>query len=297
MTAVIIEAAINGVTSKDRNPHVPCTPEEIAADALACLEAGAAVVHNHVDLMYGGEAIAARQLEGWRPVLARRPDAILYPTVGFGGDVVQRYAHIPILAEAVAMRMSVFDPGSVNLGGVADDGLPGGALDFVYVNSFGDIRHMAALCERHRLGPSIAIFEPGFLRATLAYHRAGRLPEGAFVKLYFGGDADYLSGAGGGVGFGLPPTRAGLEAYLDMLEGSSLPWAVAVIGGDVMAAPVARLALERGGHLRVGLEDYAGPRRPRNAELVEEATALARAVGRPVASCREAAALLHLPRA
>jgi 3-keto-5-aminohexanoate cleavage enzyme len=296
MTPVIIEAAINGVTSKTRNPHVPCVPEEITADALACLEAGAAIVHNHVDVMYGGETIAARQLEGWRPVLARRPDAILYPTVGFGGDIVQRYAHIALLAEAVPMRMSVFDPGSVNLGGLAEDGLPGGALDFVYTNSFGDIRHMAQLCDQHRLGPSISIFEPGFLRATLAYHRAGRLPAGSFVKFYFGGDADYLNGTGGGVGFGLPPTRAALDAYLEMLDGSSLPWAVAVIGGDVVASGLARLALERGGHLRVGLEDYAGPRRPRNNELVEEAVALARSVGRPVATCSEAAALLRLPR-
>jgi len=297
MTPVIIEAAINGITSKERNPHVPCEPGEIAADALACLAAGAAVVHNHVDVMYGGEAIAARQLEGWRPVLTQRADAIVYPTVGFGGDVTQRYAHIPILAEAVPMRMSVFDPGSVNLGGVGADGLPGGPLDFVYANSFGDIRHMAALCERHRLGPSIAIFEPGFLRATLKYHRVGRLPAGAFVKLYFGGDADYLGGAGGGVGFGLPPTRAALDAYLEMLDGCDLPWAVAVIGGDVIASGVARLALERGGHLRVGLEDYAGPRQPRNTELVQEAVALARAVGRPVATCSETTALLNLPRA
>jgi 3-keto-5-aminohexanoate cleavage enzyme len=297
MDPVIIEAAINGVTSKERNPHVPCAPEEIAADALACLEAGAAIVHSHVDVMSGGEAIATRQLEGWRPVLTRRPEAILYPTVGFGGDVVQRYAHIPLLAEAVAMRMSVFDPGSVNLGGVAADGLPGGALDFVYVNSFGDVRHMAALCEAHRLGPSIAIFEPGFLRVVLKYQRAGRLPAGAFVKLYFGGDADYLAGSSGGVGFGLPPTRAALEAYLEMLDGSHLPWAVAVIGGDVIASGVARLALERGGHLRVGLEDYAGARKPRNVELVGEAVELARAVGRPVASCAETAALLKLPRA
>jgi uncharacterized protein (DUF849 family) len=295
MTPVIIEAAINGITNKARNPHVPCEPHEIAADALACLAAGAAIVHNHVDVMSGGAAIAARQLEGWRPVLAQRPDAVLYPTVGLGGDVAARYAHIAILAEAVPMRMSVFDPGSVNLGGMADDGLPGGALDFVYANSFGDIRHMAALCERYRLGPSIAIFEPGFLRATLAYHRAGRLPAGAFVKLYFGGDADYLGGPGRGVGFGLPPTRAALEAYLEMLDGTGLPWAVAVIGGDVIESGLARLALERGGHLRVGLEDYAGVRQPRNEELVREAAALARAVGRPIADCRQAAALLALP--
>ena len=81
-----------------------------------------------------------------------------------------------------------------------------------------------------------------------------------------------------------------------MLDGSSLPWAVAVIGGDVVASGLARLALERGGHLRVGLEDYAGPRQPRNVELVDEAVALARSVGRPIASCREAASLLGLPR-
>jgi len=296
MTPVIIEAAINGITNKSRNPHVPCAPEEITADALACLTAGAAIVHNHVDVMADGSAIAARQIEGWRPLLAARPDAIVYPTVGFGGDVVARYAHIPILAESAAMRMSVFDPGSVNLGGVADDGLPGGALDFVYTNSFGDIRHMAALCDRHRLGPSISIFEPGFLRATLAYLRAGRLPAGAFVKLYFGGDADYLGGGRRGIGFGLPPTRAALDAYLEMLDGCGLPWAVAVIGGDVIDSGLAALAVERGGHLRVGLEDYAGPRQPRNAELVQEAVALARAAGRAPASCAEAAAMLKLPR-
>ena len=46
---VIIEAALNGVTSKARNPHVPTAPEEIAADARAAIAAGAAIVHNHID--------------------------------------------------------------------------------------------------------------------------------------------------------------------------------------------------------------------------------------------------------
>src|SRR5262249_19620779 len=81
--------------------------------------------------------------------------------------------------------------------------------------------------------------------------------------------------------------------YLAMLEGTNLAWAVAVIGGDVLASDVARLALERGGHLRVGLEDYAGPRTPSNVELVREAVAPARAVGRPVAACQPTA---RLPR-
>jgi hypothetical protein len=58
--------------------------------------------------------------------------------------------------------------------------------------------------------PSISIFEPGFLRATLTWQRCGRLPPGAMVKLYFGGELE----------FGLPRTAAGLDAYLELLEPS-----------------------------------------------------------------------------
>jgi len=296
MTPLIIEAAINGITSKAQNPHTPHAPQEIAADALDCLAAGAAVVHNHTDnFTEPGAAIAARQLEGWRPILEARPDAILYPTAGFSGGIEERFAHVPILAEACAMRMSVFDPGTLNLGGIDSDGLPGG-FDFVYTNTFADVRHEAALCERYGLGPSISIFEPGFLRCALAYHRAGKLPAGSFVKFYFGGTTDYVSGGSGGVGFGLPPTPTALAAYLEMLGDCGLPWAVAVIGGDVVGSGLARLAIEKGGHVRVGLEDFAGPRTPTNRELVEEVVTLARQLGRDVATCGEAASILGLRR-
>jgi uncharacterized protein (DUF849 family) len=296
MTPAIIEAAINGVTTAARNPHVPRRPDEIAADALRCLDAGAAIVHNHLDdFALDGRAAAERYLEGWRPVLRQRPDAIVYPTVGFGGSVAEKCLHEEVLAGSGLVRMGVLDPGSVNFGGTDGDGLPGG-VDFVYTNTFGDIRYVVDLLARHRLGPSISIFEPGFLRTTLAYHRAGRLPAGAFVKLYFGGDRGYLDGRATSASFGLPPTRAALDAYLEMLAGCDLPWAVAVIGGDVVASGLARRALERGGHVRVGLEDHAGPRAPANAELVREVVALASELGRPVASCADAARLLGLPR-
>jgi uncharacterized protein (DUF849 family) len=203
------------------------------------------------------------------------------------------YAHIAPLAETGLLRLSISDPGSVNLGGLDEDGIP--TAGFVYANSFDDIRHQLGLCERYGLGPSMAIFEPGFLRAALAWWRAGRLPAGAMLKLYFGGADGYLGGRGGGVPFGLAPTRAALDAYLELLEGCDVPWAVAVLGGDVIESGIARLALERGGHLRVGLEDYGGARQPTNAELVSEAVELCRDVGRPVATCAEAADLLGLP--
>jgi uncharacterized protein (DUF849 family) len=185
------------------------------------------------------------------------------------------------------MRLSLCDPGSVNLGGLGPDGVP--ASGFVYRNSFDDVAHQFGLCDRHRLGPSIAIFEPGFLRCVLAWWRAGRLPAGAMVKFYFGGDDGFLSG------FGLRPTPTALDAYLELLDGCDVPWAVAVLGGDVLESGIARVAVERGGHLRVGLEDYAGPRQPTNQELVREAAAVAEDVGRPAATPDEAAKLLGLP--
>ena len=79
------------------------------------------------------------------------------------------------------------------------------------------------------------------------------------------------------------------------LAGCDLPWSVAVMGGDLLATPIARAALECGGHLHVGLEDHLGDTTPTNVELVRDAVALCAEVGRPVATCEQAADLLGLP--
>ena len=77
-----------------------------------------------------------------------------------------------------------------------------------------------------------------------------------------------------------------------MLAETSIPWAIAVVGGDALEAPITRLALERGGHLRVGLED--DPEAPDNRALVARAGVLCAEVGRPVATLSEAETILGL---
>ena len=47
MDEVIIEARQNEYTPRDPNPNVPFGPDEIARDAAACRNAGAAVAHFH----------------------------------------------------------------------------------------------------------------------------------------------------------------------------------------------------------------------------------------------------------
>ena len=134
---------------------------------------------------------------------------------------------------------------------------------------------------------SISIFEPGFVRVISGYLRAGKLPTGAFVKFYFGGAK---------AGFGLPPTKTALNAYLEMLEEWTLPWLVSIQGGDLIAnRSFATYVIERGGHLQVGLEPNPDPHKS-NVDLVAEAVALCRELGKRPASCRETRELLGLSR-
>src|SRR5690606_34822805 len=150
----------------------PRSSEEIAADALACFAAGASIIHNHVDAFdVPGDVAAETYLEAWRAIVAERPDALLYPTVNFGRGAVNGYDHITPLAESGIVRMSLCDPGSVNLGRTRD-GVPAGR--YVYRNTFDDVAAQLALCHEHRLGASIAIYEPGWLRTGPAWNAAGR---------------------------------------------------------------------------------------------------------------------------
>jgi len=290
---VVLEAALNGATPKERNPAVPRQPAEVVEDALSCLDAGATIIHTHSDRpTLGGEAGAERYHEAYRPILDARPTAILYPTIAFDPEnrPEAKYGHQRFLARAGVIRQGILDPGSVNLGGAAEDGLPS-ERGFVYVNAAADIRLATEICRAHRLGPSVAIFEPGYFRVILAAYAAGTLPPGALVKFYFSA-GDYFGS--GSPTFSAPPIPEALDMYLAMLGDADLPWAVAVLGGGLLETPIARMALERGGHLRVGLEDH--PDAVSNAVELKKARVLCDEVGRPLATPAETEAILALPK-
>ena len=292
-TPVILEAAINGVTTKARNPNVPRSPAEITAEALRCIEVGATIVHNHTDdPIFDGVTAAhspAPYIEAWRPVLEKHPGAFLYPTMTGGGShttVEQRYGHLPAIARAGCLTMGIVDPGSVNIGTFDADGTPS-THDTIYLNSNADVRYMVDTCDALRVPINFSIFDGSFMRMAAAYLRAGRIRHGGIVKIFFGSPL---------ASFGIPASEAGLVAYLEMLGESELPWSVAIPGGDLLSNEVAGLALEWGGHLRVGLEDYAGPGQPTNVEILERAAKLCSDVGRPLARPDEAARLMKVAR-
>jgi uncharacterized protein (DUF849 family) len=281
---VVIEAALNGMTTSDLNPHVPRTVDEIVASGLACLVAGASIIHNHNDEPnYGGATRHRAQpyLAAWRRLRQRQPGLILHPTMAGAtaeSTVEERFAHLVELHDAGLLPMATCETGTIALA-FAGDGMAGATPEpgpprcrpDTFGNPASDADWILRWCRDREVPVHISIFEPGFLRLVLAYHRSGLLPR-AKIQLYLGGEQML---------FGLPANSTGLKAYLEMLDGTGLAWMVGVFGGDVAAIGVARLAIERGGHVRVGLEDhFAPPRTPRNEELVREAVELAHAGGR-----------------
>ena len=288
MTKVMIEAAINGNAMRHSNPHIPYSPEEIAADAVAACGAGAALVHFHVRDPQTGEWVhdVPYYAEVYRRTRARAKP-LLWPTFPLAGDASARLSHFFALAREPATRpdLGAADMGSVNLISYDPDSKTIRGERFVYQNSYYTIRCFLEASRELNLRPTLQIFDPSFLRAALVFLDQGLLSEPLLLKFYLGGPR---------MPFGLPPALRSLEAYLEMLKGVRRNWFAATLGGDNL--PLVPLIVTMGGHVRVGLEDhqYTGEGELTNPQIVERAAAIITAMGHEVATAEEARAMLEV---
>jgi 3-keto-5-aminohexanoate cleavage enzyme len=269
MTAKVwIEVALNGPWGRERQPGIPVREADIIADGIAAARAGAAIVHLHA---YDEET--GRQRDDWR-IYARliegiraKVDAIVYPTIpiagsGFAGPATSqsgRYAHLDELGKRGLVEWGVVDPGSVNFASFAD--IRAGKSGFTYLNPDEHVREGLVIAARHGLRPSYAIYEPGFARlgAALAAAHPG-LPTPIYRLMF----SDAFA-------WGLPPRTYALDAYLALLRDCAPKAPVMVAGLGVDIRPLIAPAVERGAHIRVGLEDALFGDGRANAAFVEEA--------------------------
>ena len=294
-TPVILEVAINGSTTKKINPSVPETPAEIADEAIKCLDAGATIVHAHSNKPSENVAEAVQAyVDAFTPVRKKHPLAILYPTANFDPAVYHRNrtvwqpeiqsGHYRPLAEAGLANMILLDTGVVPLAVYDDKGMIPEKGFWWYGFWPGDNRIVIDTCNELGTGTSISVFEPGWMKNVVAMARAGTLPRGSKLNIYF---ADY------GFAGMAPPLPEALQLYLHMIEGLDLKWSVGLVANDIMETPLARMALERGGSFRVGLEDWGNG--PSNLEQIKRAKELINKVGRPIVSGAEAIKYLDIP--
>ncbi len=263
---------------------MPITVHEIVREGIACARAGAAIVHVHAyDEQTGRQKddvdLYAAIIEGIR----EHEDVIVYPTVPFAGSIDSpqmltpqaRFAHTEALAKRGLLECAVVDPGSVNLTRL--DEIPAGKEGFVYANPESHIRRGLELATALQFHPGYAVYEPGFLRLGAALEAAHPGVPQCIYRFMF---SDGLS-------FGFPPQNYALDAFLQLLatEAPQAPWMSA--GLDVDITPLIPYTVERGGHIRVGLEDARFGEQKTNVKLVEEAVQMIRAAGSEPAGVEE----------
>jgi hypothetical protein len=179
---VVIEAALNGMTTRARNPHVPRTVDEIVDSGLACVDAGASILHNHNDEPNFGGATrhcAEPYLAAWRRLLQRHPRLLLHPTTAGAtpdSTVEERFAHVTELHEAGVLGLGTCDAGTIAIAFTGEDAGPPVALSETFGNTARDVEWALGWFKERELPVHVSIFEPGMLRLILAHHRAGSLP-------------------------------------------------------------------------------------------------------------------------
>ena len=300
----MIEVALHELVSKSANPNVPYGPEEVAADAAVCVDAGATLVHFHArdsatgeqrwhdDELYTDAVTRMRALGvaddvPWYPT---------YPGVRPEVAVHDSMPHLAVLAHnATALELAAIDVGSGNLSPYHPETREFLAADGVKRLPHSLFHEFTEFCRAHGLRPYLGVYEPGHIRHVAAYLDAGWLDAPLVLKCFFSEHHPY----------GLPPVARSVEMTAEILgtvlAGVEYEWFVQCYGRAIW--DLAPAALATGGNVRVGLGDYHpwdwpddGTDQPTNAELVEGAAKLAGDAGRPVAAVPETRHRLGLPQ-
>jgi 3-keto-5-aminohexanoate cleavage enzyme len=157
--------------------------------------------------------------------------------------------------------------------------------DDVFQNRAPDVEDVARRIRDRGIAPEIEIYDAGHLDAAKALIQKGLVSTDK--PLHF----QFVLGVRGG----LSASAANLDFLVSQLPSGGV-WAVAGVGRHQL--PMAELAVLRGGHARVGLEDNIclekGVLSKGSAPLVEKIAAFARDRGRAPATPSEARTLLGL---
>jgi 3-keto-5-aminohexanoate cleavage enzyme len=286
---VIIEVRINEYTLRDHNPHVPYSPEEIASQALECWREGAAIIHYHArDPKTGAPSADPKLYAETVRRIKEKSDLLTMPTLGAWSlpSPEARIAHIVEMANDPLTKpeLGPIDMATGNVDMFDPETKRFKTTETVYMNTTKTWQFFAETMKSVGVKPVQALWHIGSVRATQAFVEMGVFAEPVWCELVL---------TEGGILAGHPGTVRGMEAFLDFLpQQANWHWSVMSYGGNLF--PVAAAAMERGGHVSIGLGDYHYRELefPTNARLVARVAQLARDMGRAVATPTEARQML-----
>lgn len=290
MKKLVIECRVNEYNMRDGNPNVPWSAQEITRDAAACREAGAAIVHFHARKPDGSPEHAYEAYRDTVRAIRSATDILIHPTLGYvtlNAPASERLAHVRRMhEEGCAPDIAPMDMGSTNVSVLRDGRYLPEMEERVYQNSTATLHYFADHLREWRIKPYLQVWNLSFLREMTQFARLGWVAPPVFAE-FVCTDHHCIGGH--------PGTTRGLQAFIDFLpEDIPVEWTVCNYGGSLL--PLCAQAIAQGGHVSIGLGDwdYAELGQPTNAELVARVAAIARDVGREIATPAEARQILGM---
>lgn len=267
---IITVAGVGAELTRDQQPNLPITPDEIAADARECRDAGASIYHLHVRDRNGNPTMDIGAFKAATEAIADATDLIVQFTTGgaVSDDEKARIAPLDLRPE-----MASLTTGTVNFG------------ESVFLNPLWLIVALYRRMRANSILPEFEIFEPGMIATAerlYAEHGDGHHRHFDFVL---------------GVPGGMPAWGDSVEFLARHLPDGAT-WGATGIGASNLR--VAEGAIGLGGHVRTGFEDVRwferGVLATSNSQLVERVADIAERSGRRVGTPAEARSLLGLKR-
>lgn len=289
MDRLIVKACLNGMRGREDNPNVPWTPEEVAAEAVRCADAGASAVHFHGRSPDGGISYdPAWYAETDRLIRAGCDVVLNHTTARFPGapiEAVLRYLRdTPEPVDVISLN-----PGQIvfHMPPVPERG--GSRATLAIPNSYGEVRQILELCRERGIAAEPTVLDTGFLSNVAMLVEDGLLAAPRYLLLEFSGRF--------GDGMQIMPGDARSYAFMTANVRELYPQARWLAHGiEASAFTIGRLAIEDGAHLRIGFEDRVtdidGKPAQSNADLVAWAVEVGRAAGREPATPADARALM-----
>jgi uncharacterized protein (DUF849 family) len=287
MDRVIITVAVIGSRpSRDQNPNIPLTPEEIADSAYECYNEGASIVHVHVRDPKTQKRSMDPQL--YRRVVERlraKCPMIINLTTGVGGQLVMKPDNQPDLSSSLLAspekrvehilqlkpEFCSLDIGSLNSG------------SGVFVNAEPVIDRMADLIKASGVKPEVEIFDFGHIQIANRLIKLGLLEKKAHFQLCMG------------TKMGIPATPKNAVSLSEALP-AGVTWSIFGVGAAQF--PMVAMGVLLNGHVRVGFEDNLymkkGELAKSNTEIVSRAVKIIHNLNKEVASADEARKILAL---
>ena len=296
---VVITCAITGsIHTPTMTPHLPITPDEIASEAIAAAEAGAAILHLHArDPETGKPDQTPEAFARFLPRIKQGTNAAVNITTGGSPFMTVEERVAP--AAQFKPEVASLNMGSMNFGlfPLLDKYKEfkhdwerqhlEATHDLVFRNSFKDIEYILETCYENGTRFEFECYDISHLYNLKHFADRGLVKPPFFIQSVFG--------ILGGIGTHAEDVSH-MKRTADRLFGLDYRWSV--LGAGSAQLRIAAQAAAMGGNVRVGIEDSIwagrGVLAESNADQVKLVRKIIEGLGLEVATPDEAREILSL---